>query len=119
MYFLSLRTPAGSSGPPSPEHMAEMGKLVEEVTRNGKLVTTGALGRRDPGGFAVTRLGATYTVDEKPTAAWMLGGGFAIISAPSRAQAIADTRRFLEVAGDGVSEVIELAFGSSHLEQAQ
>lgn len=119
MHFLSIYTPAVNDGPPSPEHMTEMGKLIGEMTRTGKLVTTGALGMRDTGAFAVTRKGGAYTVDEKPSAAWMLGGGWAITAAATRAEAIADTKRFLEVAGEGRSEVIELAFGPSHLEQGQ
>lgn len=110
MQFLSIYTPATNDGPPSEAHMAEMGKLIEEMTANGRLVVTGALGMRDSAAFSVTRKGSSFTVDEKPTASWMLGGGFAIIRAPSRAEAIADTKRFLDVAGDGTSEVIQLAF---------
>lgn len=119
MRYLSLYTPAVNDGPPSAEHMAAMGKLMEEMTRAGKLITTGALGMRASGAFAVTRRDGAYTVDERPTAKWMLAGGWAIIAADNRAEAIADSRRFLEVAGDGTSEVIELAFGPSHLEQGR
>lgn len=110
MQFLSIYTPARNDGPPSEARMAEMGKLIEEMTKKGRLIVTGALGMRDSAAFSVTRKGATYSVDEKPSAAWMLGGGFAITKAASRAEAIEDTKRFLEVAGEGTSEVIQLAF---------
>ncbi len=37
MQFLSLYTPAvQSSGPPSPEHMAQMGKLMEGHDQQGR-----------------------------------------------------------------------------------
>ena len=112
MQYLSIHTPAaGTAGPPSVAHMAEMGRLIEDMTKQGKLLATGALGRRDTGAFSVHLKDGAYTVDEKPTAAWMLGGGFAILKAGSRAEAIEDTKRFLAVVGGGVSEVIELAFG--------
>jgi hypothetical protein len=117
MHYLSIFTPARNDGPPSPEHMAAMGQLIEEMTRNGKLVTTGGLGRRATGAFAVARKDGAFTVDEKPCAVWMLAGGFSITAAASRADAIADAKRFLDVAGDGTSEVIELAFAPSHLRQ--
>lgn len=120
MYFLSIHTPApGAAGPPTPEHMQAMGKLMEEATREGWLVTTGALGRRDVGGVTVTLKNGVYTVDEKPTTQWMLGGGFAIVSAASKAEVVERTKEFMAVAGDGVSEVMQLAFGPSHLEQNQ
>jgi len=44
MQFLTLWTPAKPmSGPPSPEHMAEMDKLVTGMMKAGSLVTTGPL----------------------------------------------------------------------------
>ncbi len=120
MHFLSIHTPAAANaGPPSAEQMQAMGRLMEDATREGWLVTTGALGRRDGGGFTVTLKQGAFTVDEKPTTAWMLGGGFAIIAAASRVEAVDQTKRFMAVAGDGISEVIQLAFGPSHLEQGQ
>lgn len=112
MQYLSIHTPApGSSGPPTQEHMAAMGKLIEDMTKEGKLLATGALGRRDTGAFSVELKNGAYAVNEKPQAAWMLGGGFAILKADSRADAIEQTKRFLAVVGGGASEVIELAFG--------
>ena len=111
MQYLSLYTPAVNAGPPTPERMAAMGKLIEDMRKEGKLVAAGGLGRRATGAFTVTQKSGAYTMDEKPTAAWMLAGGFAVLEAATRAEAIADTKRFLAVAGDGTSEVIELAFG--------
>ena len=119
MYYLSIYTPARNDGPASPEHMAAMGQLIEQMTRNGKLVTTGALGKRATGGVSVRRKDGAFMVDETPNTAWMLAGGFAILSAASRADVIADTKHFLEIAGEGISEVIELAFGPSHLEKGR
>jgi hypothetical protein len=95
-------------GPPSGEHMAEMGKLMEESIKAGKLVMTGGLKKRDGDGFIVTRTGDEYVVDEKPRCDWMLGGGWAILQADDRADCIESAKKFLRVAGDGRCEVIEL-----------
>src|SRR5277367_6579880 len=40
MKFLSLYKPARRDGPPSPEYMADMGKLIEESMKSGVLLAT-------------------------------------------------------------------------------
>jgi hypothetical protein len=107
--YLSLFIPARpNAGPPSPEHMAQMGKLVEEQTKAGKLIMTGGLKRRDGDGFIVKSEGGHVSVDTKPQAEWMLAGGWAILQAADRAAVIDDVKKFLSVVGDGRCEVIEL-----------
>ncbi len=96
------------SGPPSAEHMAQMGKLMEDFTRSGKLIATGALKKRDGDGFNVTLEDGKLSVDDKPTSDWMLGGGWAILQADNRPAVIEDVRAFLEVVGGGRCEVMEL-----------
>ena len=107
--YLSLYTPVGPmSGPPSAEHMAQMGQLMDEQMKAGKLIATGALKKRDGDGFTVTQNGASYSVDEKPKSDWMLAGGWAILQAKDRADVVEDIKKFLRVAGDGRCEAIEL-----------
>lgn len=96
------------SGPPSAEHMAQMGKMVDEQMKAGRLIMTGALKKRDGDGFNVSLEGGKYSVDEKPTADWMLGGGWAILQADNRAGVIDDVKKFLDVVGGGRCEVMEL-----------
>src|SRR5689334_1668405 len=63
MRFLCLYT-ADQLAQPSPEHMAEMGKYVEQQFKAGRLVDTGGLKRRDKDGFSVRRKGRDYTVTQ-------------------------------------------------------
>ena len=107
MRFLCLYT-ADQISEPSPEHMAEMGKYVEQQFKAGKLVDTGGLKRRDKDGFSVRRKGGDYTVNQTG-APWAAATGWAIVQAPTREQAIADIKEFLSLAGDGVSEVIQIS----------
>lgn len=107
--YLSLYTPAAPmAGPPSAEHMAQMGNLMDEQMKAGKLIATGALRQRDRDGFIVLQENGHHRVNDKPTADWMLAGGWAITQADNRADAIEDIKNFLRVAGDGRCEAIEL-----------
>lgn len=107
MKFLSIHTPdqrtAGS--PPSPELMADMGQFVEEMLEAGVLLATGGL---LPGAHSV-RLqasGGTVAVTNGPfTGSPGAVGGFALIEVRSKADAIEVCRRFLLLAGGGVSEL--------------
>src|SRR5262245_55343217 len=98
--FLTLYTPeVPSNGPPSPEHMQAMGKLIGEMNARGALVAFGAMG---VGGFTVRLAKGNYTVTDMPRTGEQ---GFAILNAADRADAEQLTRDFLAVAGDGTSVV--------------
>jgi hypothetical protein len=85
--------------------MAEMGKLIEEMTKAGTLLATeGCL----PSimGARVRRAGKKLTVTDGPfTESKEVIGGFALLQAKSKAEAIELTKRFLNVAGDGECEL--------------
>ena len=102
MKFLSLYRPkSGEEGAmPAPEHMAAMGALVEEMTANGSLIETGPLAPRDACAV-VSREGGQFTVSDVGERM----GGWAFLNAESKDHAIALAKRFLEVAGDGESEL--------------
>ena len=108
MRFLSIYKSAETNTPPSPEHMAKMQKLVEDAMKAGWLLATegclpSALGAR------VRRAGDRVTVANGPfTDAKELTGGFAILQANSKAEAIELTKGFLALAGDGECEVRQL-----------
>ena len=106
MKFLCIYKPGKPEGtPPTQEEMAKMGKLVEEWFQNGRLLATegclpSALGAR------VRRSGGKFTVTDGPfTEAKEIIGGFAIIQAASKQEAIEYTKEFLDVAGDGETEI--------------
>lgn len=108
MRFLSIYTHAERSTPPTPEEMATMGKLVEEGMKAGFLISTegcmpSALGAR------VRRSGGKLTVTDGPfTEAKEVVGGFAILKANSKEEAIQLAKDFLKVAGDGECELRQI-----------
>jgi len=106
MRFLSLYKSAKPEGtPPTQKEMEEMGKLVEEGFKKGWLLATegclpSALGAR------VRQADGTVTVTDGPfTEAKEVVGGFALIQAKSKQEAIQLTKDFLRLAGDGECEI--------------
>jgi hypothetical protein len=113
MQFLSLYTPAvAPSGPPSAEHMAQMGKLVEEMMKAGVLVTTGGIMSRNTA-MKTTLKNGKYSVENGAIAGSTLmpAAGFAILRANSREELAKHVKSFLELAGDGTCELIQLLDG--------
>ncbi len=105
MKFLSIYKAVERNTPPSAEEMATMGKLVEDGFKQGWLVATegclpSALGAR------VRRSAGRINVTDGPfTESKEVVGGFAILKASSKAEAIEMARRFLEVVGEGECEL--------------
>lgn len=96
-------------GQPSPEMMEQMDGLIEECRAKGVLIDTGGA---MPGSLEmrVRRDDGTYTVTDGPFAeAKEVVGGFAIMNVESREDAIAWTKRFLDLAGDGECEIHEVS----------
>ena len=94
--------------PPTPQEMADMGKLIEEWAKAGVLLSAeGCLPSST--GAKVEKSGRNITVTDGPfTEAKELVGGFAIVKAKSKAEAIELAKKFLDVAGDGVSRIFQL-----------
>jgi hypothetical protein len=113
MRFLTLYRPADTKDmeagvPPSPQEMAAMGKLIEEGFKSGTLLATEGC-QPSSKGARVRRSGGKVTVTDGPfTESKEIIGGFAIIRASSKEEAIEQAKRFLDVAGDGVSEIWQL-----------
>lgn len=109
MRFLSIYSSKEASAPPNPELIAAMGKLVEESIRDGSLISTegclpSAMGAR------VRQADGRVTVTDGPfTEAKEVVGGFAILRANSKEEAIEMARKFLRIAGDGECEIRQIA----------
>jgi hypothetical protein len=105
MRFLSIYKAVERNTPPSAEHVEQMTKLIEESMRNGTLISTEgclptALGAR------VRQAEGKVTVTDGPfTESKEVVGGFAILEAKSKEEAIEMVRQFLQVAGDGECEI--------------
>jgi hypothetical protein len=106
--FLSIYKNVERNTPPSQEEMAAMGKLIEEGMTKGWLLSTegclpSALGAR------VRRSGDKISVTDGPFAeSKEVVGGFAILKADSKAEAIELARKFLQVAGEGECELRQI-----------
>ena len=85
---------------PTPELMAAIGKLSEDMTKSGTLLEMGGLAPTSKG--ARLRLsGGKVTVTDGPFAeAKEVIGGYAIVQVESKAEAIELSRRFLQVHAD-------------------
>jgi len=108
MKFLSLYKCVERNTPPSEEEICAMGKLVEEGFKSGRLVATegclpsfmGARVRIENGKFTVT--------DGPFTESKEVIGGFAIMNADSKEQAIAYAKEFLGYMGTGETEIRQI-----------
>jgi hypothetical protein len=108
MKFLSIYKTAERNTPPSAEEMAAMGKLVEDGMKAGWLLGTegclpsvlGARVRCSSGKLSVT--------DGPFTESKEVVGGFAILKADSKQEAIQLAKDFLRVAGDGECELRQI-----------
>jgi hypothetical protein len=110
MQFLSLYTPAvPSSGPPDAQHMARMGKLMEEMMKAGVLVTTGGILSRQTG-MKVTRRNGEVTVEHGPVngSSLMPAAGYALMRASTPEELVNHIKTFLDLAGDGTTEIIQV-----------
>ena len=108
MRFLSIWKGVESKEPPSPEFMARMNALIEKSKKSGELVATegclpSALGARirlDKGTIVVTDGPFVETKE--------VIGGFAILEAASKEDAIRMVREFLAIVGDGECELRQI-----------
>jgi len=102
MRFLSMIRGDETSGHvPSEQLMQDMGKLIDEMTRQGVLVRTAGLRPTKEGKRVRLRKGQLSTVDGPFTETKEVIGGFAILEAKSMQDAIELTKRFLQIHGDG------------------
>lgn len=108
MRFLSIYKSVERNTPPTQEEMAAMGKLIEEGMKKGWLLATegclptnlGARVRKSSGDISVT--------DGPFTEATEVVGGFAILKADSKEEAIQLAKDFLKHVGDGECELRQL-----------
>ena len=101
MRFLSMiRIDESNDQVPSEQLMTDMGKLIEEMTAAGVLISTAGLRPSSEGVRVRLRRGELSTVDGPFTETKEVIGGYAVLEASSKKQAIELTKRFLKVHGD-------------------
>jgi hypothetical protein len=111
MYTLGDEADPRLLTPPTPELMAEMGAFMAEATKAGALIATGGVGPSALGA-KVELTGGTFTVTDGPfSEAKELIGGWALVEAASKEEAISWAKRFLSIVGSGESRIRQV-FGS-------
>ena len=107
MRFMTIYKPGyESTTPPTPEHMADMAKLIEDLAKSGKLIATDGLQHSSKGARVRLNDDGSFTVTDGPfTETKEIIGGFAIIKADSKEEIIEMAKTFLRVAGGGESEI--------------
>jgi hypothetical protein len=109
MVFMTLWRPTKNANPPTEKMMAEMYGLLKEMTTAGVLVKTGGWDPTSPCTVLKSSSGKVTVTDGPYTESKELIAGFAILEVKSKNEAIAWSKRFLAIAGDGSSEMRQLA----------
>jgi hypothetical protein len=113
MRFMMIYRPADTKDmeagvPPTQDEMAKMGKFIGEMAKAGVLLATDGL-LPSSKGARVRLSGGKLTVTDGPfTETKELIAGFAIVQVKSMAEAIELAERFLNLAGDGESEIRQM-----------
>lgn len=109
MKFLCLYKPSKPEGtPPKQDEMVRMGQLIEDWMKSGVLLATeGCLPTAK--GARIRLSNGQFTVTDGPfTEAKEVVGGFALIRTESKEEAIEYTKKFLNIAGDGETEIRQI-----------
>jgi len=110
MQYFTLYTPATPfAGRMDAENIAKMNELTESMTSAGVLVTNGALMSRNTG-MKVVRKNGNITISDGPVSGSTLmpAAGYALLRADTREELVKHVKDFLEVAGDGTTEIIQV-----------
>jgi hypothetical protein len=108
MRFLSIYKSAEKGVLPTPEVMANMGKLVEDGMKAGYLLAVEGC-MPSATGARVRRSNSKLTVTDGPfTESKEVIGGLAILQADSKEEAIELVKQFLQTAGDGECELRQI-----------
>jgi hypothetical protein len=121
---MSLYKPGRESDAPPSEHViAALGQLIEDMAKAGTLIATDGL-QPSSMGARVRIDNGKLTVTDGPFAETKeLIGGYAILNAKSKEEAIELTKRFLSLMGEGECEVRlmqdEPGFEAEHSQPAE
>jgi hypothetical protein len=106
MRFMMLYKPGyESDAPPTQQEMADMGAFIEEMASTGVLIATDGLQPSSKGARVRVSDGKFTVLDGPFTETKELIAGYAIVQAKSKQEAIELAKRFLEVVGEGESEI--------------
>jgi hypothetical protein len=111
MKFLMTYAQNPNLPPPAPEKMAQIAAFSEKNIRSGVVVMTGGLVRPSRG-IQIRCEGGKVSVTDGPFAETKeLIDGFALVQVPSREEAIRVASEFMQIAGDGTGEILQVFDG--------
>jgi hypothetical protein len=106
MRYMTLYKPGIENEMPTEKEMAAVGQLIQEMAKAGTLITTDGLQSSSKGArVRIDSTGKCTVIDGPFTETKELVGGYAIINAKSKDEAIELTKRFLKAMGRGESEI--------------
>jgi hypothetical protein len=113
MKFLMTYAQTPKAAPPTPEHMAAIGAYSEKMIKSGKLLMTGGLVRPTRGVQILCEQGKISVTDGPFAETKELIDGFALVEVGSKQEAVAMASEFMQLAGDGTGEVLQVFEGAS------
>ena len=108
MKFLMTYTQRPDAPPPTPEHMAAISAFAEKNIKAGIVVMTGGLVRPTRGIQLKAERGKVSVTDGPYAETKDLIDGFALVEVGSREEAIRVASEFMQLAGDGVGEILQV-----------
>ena len=98
-YMMIVRGPEdfSKSGPPPMELMEAIGKLGEDATKAGKMVSMGGLRPTAEGAQIAIKKGKLITTDGPFTEAKEVIGGFTIMELASMEEAMVEAKKFMDL----------------------
>ncbi len=108
MKFLMTYVPSPDAPLPTPEKMAAIGAFSEKNRKAGILIMTGGLVRPSRGLQIRCEDGKVSVTDGPFAETKELIDGFALVEVKSREEAVELSRRFMNIAGDGEGEVLQV-----------
>jgi hypothetical protein len=111
MRFLLTYQQNPNVAPPTPEKMAAIGAYTKKNMEAGIVVMTGGLVRPTKGTQIRCERGKVSVTDGPFAETKELIDGFALVEVKSKAEAIAVASEFMQLAGDGTGEILQVFDG--------
>ena len=108
MRFLLTYQQSPDLPPPTPEKMAAIGAYTQKNIESGVVVMTGGLIRPTHGTQVKCERGKVSVTDGPFAESKELIDGFALVNVGSKAEAIALATEFMQLAGDGTGEILQV-----------
>jgi hypothetical protein len=108
MKFLMMYAQRPDAPPPTPAKMAAIGAYSEKMMKSGTLIMTGGLVRPSRGIQIRCEGGKASVIDGPFAETKELIDGFALVQVNSKEEAVALASEFMELAGDGTGEVLQV-----------